>query len=89
MRGAEQLANDLHHALEVVESERDEAIRERDEAHATIDAVRKVRDVAARSVHQDEESAALASNEIIRSRWLSRRDTWAKVVVLLDQVDGL
>jgi hypothetical protein len=51
--------------------------------------VRKVRDVAARSVHQDEESAALASNEIIRSRWLSRRDTWGKVVVLLDRIDGL
>ena len=74
---------------DLMEAERDEAIRERDEAHAAIDAVRKVRDVAARSVHQDEESAALASNEIIRSRWLSRRDTWAKVVVLLDQVDGL
>jgi hypothetical protein len=43
VRGAQELANDLHHALELVEAERDEAIRERDEAQAVIDAVRKVR----------------------------------------------
>lgn len=43
MTRAEQLANDLHRQLELVEWERDEAVRERDEAHAVIDAVRKVR----------------------------------------------
>jgi hypothetical protein len=86
---AQELANDLAHQLELVESERDDLKLRLDEAEAVIDAVRKVRDVAARSVHQDEESAALASNEIIRSRWLSRRDTWGKVVVLLDRIDGL
>ena len=86
---AADLANDQDRELTVVTAERDDLQLRLDEAEAVIDAVRKVRDVAARSVHQDEESAALASNEIICSRWLSRRDTWGKVVVLLDEIDGL
>ena len=41
---AQELANDLAHQLELVEAERDEAVRERDEAQAVVDAVGEVRD---------------------------------------------
>lgn len=77
MRGAQELANDLHHALELAGNERDEAIRERDEAQSVIDAVRKVRD---------------ALDESGRS-WAGKSDVvslaYGSAVALLDEVDGL
>lgn len=81
MRGAQELANDLHHALEVVEAERDEAIRERDEAHATIDAVRQVRLQIVSLVN------GIGSGAGRRDR--TRAAAFCRVLRLLDEVDGL
>ena len=85
MRGAEELANDLHHALELVEAERDEAIRERDEAQAVIDAVRAVRDWAAGRKRQHYDRW----NETDDRSEADQAGVYALVLARFDGVDGL
>lgn len=82
---AQELANDLAHQLELTEAERDEAVRERDEAQAVVDAVRKVRDVTR------ERAAQLSGRWVTQGRAEDRSagDTAWAVVALLDGIDGL
>ena len=78
---AQELANDLAHQLELVEAERDEAVRERDEALAVVDAVRKVRLEIVSRVNGI--GVGDSPRDRIRARELCR------VVRMLDEVDGL
>lgn len=81
---AQELANDLAHALEVVEAERDEAIRERDEAQAVIDAVREARAVLTQERRRLERSVWPT-----HARTAGRLDAVRNAIGMLDGVDGL
>ena len=81
---AQELANDLAHALEVVEAERDEAIRERDEAQAVIDAVRNVRGVLTQERRRLERSVWPNDPAVV-----ARLDAVRNAIGMLDGVDGL
>lgn len=78
---AQELANDLAHALEVVEAERDEAIRERDEAQAVIDAVREARLAIVAQIN------GIGAPMSRRER--TRAAAFCRALRLLDTVDGL
>lgn len=81
---AENLANELHRQLELVEFERDEAIRERDEAQAVIDRVRGVRGLLWQEVDRLGRSRRPADQIVV-----ARLDATRTAVSLLDEVDGL
>jgi hypothetical protein len=81
---AQELANDLAHALEVVEAERDEAIRERDEAQAVIDAVREARGVLTQERRRLERSVWPNDPAVV-----ARLDAVRNAIGMLDGVDGL
>lgn len=81
---AQELANDLAHALEVVEAERDEAIRELDEAQAVIDAVRNVRGVLTQERRRLERSVWPNDPAVV-----ARLDAVRNAIGMLDGVDGL
>lgn len=78
---AENLANELHRQLELVEFERDEAIRERDEAQAVIDEVREAR---LKIVAQINGTSGDGSR-----RERTRVAAFCRALRLLDEVDGL
>lgn len=86
MRGAQELANDLHHALEVVEAERDDLKLRLDEAEAVIDAVRKVRKTIAAWA---EESAIVADSPRGEKEDQGMADAYSDAVCALDEVEGL
>lgn len=81
---AQELANDLAHALEVVEAERDEVIRERDEAQAVIDAVREARGVLTQERRRLERSVWPNDPAVV-----ARLDAVRNAIGMLDGVDGL
>ena len=78
---AENLANELHRQLVIVEFERDEAIRERDEAQAVIDAVRDARLKIVAQIN------GINGNASRRER--TRVAAFCRALRLLDEVDGL
>ena len=83
---AQELANDLAHQLELVESERDDLKLRLDEAEAVIDAVRKVRDEC-RELH---EAAATAKGQVdAPSLFLGMEIAAGYTRRHLDGVDGL
>ena len=81
---AQELANDLAHALELAEAERDEAVRERDEAQAVIDAVRNVRGVLTGERRRLERSVWPLDPAVV-----ARLDAVRNAIGMLDGVDGL
>jgi len=82
---AQELANDLAHQLELVESERDDLKLRLDEAEAVIDAVRKVRD----EIKGDGEEAEHDYIDTGNLYDAGLVDGFTKAVDLLDKVDGL
>lgn len=82
---AENLANELHRQLELVEFERDEAIRERDEAQAVIEQCRKVR----QSLNRTLTMHYRRWNEDDRTEDAAACAAFTVAIGMLDKVDGL
>jgi len=82
---AQELANDLAHQLELTEAERDEAVRERDEALAVVDKVRHLR----RYVHARKREHYERWNDTDDRYEADRCGIYADVLDRLDGIDGL
>ncbi len=81
---AADLANDLAHQLELVESERDDLQLRLDEAEAVIDAVRGVRVLFAQEIARLERSLWPNDPAVV-----ARLDAVRNAIGMLDGVDGL
>lgn len=82
---AQELANDLAHQLELVEAERDEAVRERDEAQAVVDKVRHLR----RYVNARKREHYDRWNDTDAERDMTLYGCYADLLARLDGIDGL
>ena len=81
---AQELANDLAHQLELVESVRDDLKLRLDEAEAVIDAVRGVRVLFAQEIARLERSLWPNDPAVV-----ARLDAVRNAIGMLDGVDGL